>query len=68
MPVYKNIPVDEETHEMVIVLCEAHELPKRSKGAMVRRLVKAEYLRLKALKLLPKKEGEKANKDLPKAE
>lgn len=44
---YKTIPVDQETYEMIEALCQAYEMGKRSKGAMVRRLVKREYELLK---------------------
>jgi hypothetical protein len=62
---YKNIPVDDETYEWVQELCEAYEMGKRSQGAMVRKLAKAEREKLMAVKLLPvksvaaKKMGEK---------
>ena len=67
-PKYKNIPVDEETDEKVAVLCEAYEFPKRSKGALIRKLVNAEYEKLKALKLLPGGKGRKAVRELPTGE
>lgn len=51
---YKNIPVDDETYEWVLELCEAYEMGKRSQGAMVRKLAKAEHEKLAAVKLLPK--------------
>ena len=73
MPVYKNIPVDEETHEMLIVLCEMNN---RKQGAQVKELVKADLLRLKALKMLPRNalevlsrwDGKKTVQELPKGE
>ena len=61
MPVYKNIPVDEETHNLLMELCQAYELGKRSQGVMVRKLVKAEHEKLDKAKLLPK-EGKKSEK------
>lgn len=67
---YKMIPVDEDTYNMVVALCEAYEMPKKSQGAMVRKLAKAETEKLAAVKLLPstKGKGSKGGKDLPKAE
>ncbi len=53
MAEYKNIPVDLETHEMLIALCEAFEFGKRGQGAMVKKLVKAEYSKWADVKLLP---------------
>jgi hypothetical protein len=49
---YVNIPVDEETKAMVVALCEAYGLPKRGQGAMVKKLVKADYEKLRAVKLV----------------
>lgn len=63
MPVYKNIPVDEETHDRLVALCQAYELGQRGKGALVRKLVKAEYDKLDKAKLLPK-EGKKTEKQV----
>lgn len=65
---YKNIPVDEETYTKLIALCEAYEMPKRSQGAMVSKLVKAEHEKLAQVKLLPKVKSKKPASDLPKAE
>lgn len=65
MPEYKNIPVDEETRDMLIVLCEVNN---RKQGAQVKELVKAEFLRLKALKLLPEGGEKKSMRDLPTGE
>ncbi len=50
---YKTIPVDEETYARVMTLCKAFEMGERGKGALVRKLVKAEYEKLAAVKLLP---------------
>ena len=50
---YKMIPVDEETYRKVIVLCKAYEMGERSQGALVRKLVNAEYVKLAEVKLLP---------------
>lgn len=60
MPEYKNIPVDEETYQMLIALCEAYE---RKQGAQVKALVKVEYEKLDKVKLLPK--SKKAVRELP---
>jgi hypothetical protein len=49
---YKTIPVDEETYDMVQQLCEAYEMGKRSQGAIVKKLVKADYQKLKSVKLI----------------
>lgn len=57
MPEYKNIPVDEETYDMLIKLCDAYE---RKQGAQVKAMVKVEYEKLDKAKLLPKGEGKKA--------
>lgn len=53
MPDYKMIPVDKDTDHMIVALCEAYEFGKRAKGAMVKKLVKAEFEKLAAVKLLP---------------
>lgn len=55
---YKTIPVDEETYRKVIVLCKAYEMGERSQGALVRKLVNAEYVKLAEVKLLPADEPE----------
>lgn len=57
---YKNIPVDEETHQMILILCEAYDMGRRAQGAMVRKLAKAEIEKLDKTKLLPRGEGRKA--------
>ncbi len=54
---YKKIPVDQETYDMLLVLCEANE---RKQGAQVKALVKAEYEKLEKSKLLPKGESKKS--------
>ena len=63
MAEYKNIPIDLETHDMLMALCDAYEFGKRGQGAMVRKLVKAEHEKLAAVKLIPtrKPKGEKAD-------
>jgi hypothetical protein len=38
MAVYKNIPVDQETYDMLVVLCEVHE---RKQGAQVKAMANA---------------------------
>lgn len=50
---YKTIPVDGETARKLLQLCEAYEMGKRAQGAMVRKLVNAEWEKLAAVKLLP---------------
>ncbi len=49
---YKTIPVDEETYEMVQKLCVAYEMGKRGQGAMVKKVVKAEYQKLAQVKFV----------------
>ena len=62
---YKNIPVDQETYEMLAALCEAYE---RKQGAQVKALVKVEYEKLAVVKLIGKiGEPEAAKKQLAKA-
>ncbi len=56
MPEYKNIPVDEETYQMLLVLCEVND---RKQGAQVKALVKVEYERLEKADWLPKGEEKK---------
>lgn len=51
---YKMIPVEWEVYEKILDLCKAYEMPKRSQGALVGKLVNQEHTKLKALKLLPK--------------
>lgn len=41
---YINIPVDEETYQMLLVLCAAND---RKQGAQVKQLVKVDYEKLK---------------------
>jgi len=52
---YKNIPVDEETYNRILELCDAYDLGKRAQGTLVRKLVKADYEKLAAVKLVGKK-------------
>lgn len=61
---YTNIPVDEETAEMLETLCAAYG---RKKGAQVKQMVKAEIEKLQQVKkmvaeVLPKIEARKAAK------
>ncbi len=56
MPDYKNIPVDTETYQMLLVLCDVYD---RKQGAQVKSLVKADYERLEKADLLPKGETKK---------
>ncbi len=50
---YKTIPVDEETKKRIIALCKAYEMSgQRGQGAMVTKLVNAEYNKLAAVKLV----------------
>ena len=45
-PRYKMIPVDFETYQDVMHLCEVRGLNRRSQGALVKSLVKAELGRV----------------------
>lgn len=49
---YKTIPVDGETARKIAQLCEAYEMGKRAQGAMVRKLINAEWEKLAAVKLI----------------
>lgn len=60
MPVYKTIPVDLETYNMLLAICDVHE---RGQGAQVKVWVKAEYEKLDKAKLLPKGKREPAKVD-----
>lgn len=71
MPDYRMIPVDEDTDQMIVALCEAYEFGKRAKGAMVRKLVRAEYEKLAVVKLVPVRNtltNKAKSKTAPKAE
>lgn len=64
MAKYKNIPVDEETAEMLKILCAAYG---RKQGAQVKQMVQAEVEKLNKVKemvaqVLPKIEARKAKK------
>ena len=59
-PKYKNIPVELDTYDMVVVLCELHDMSKRSQGALVRKLAKAEYEVFEKLEKVPSWEVKKA--------
>ena len=56
---YKTVPVDEETHEKIQTLCQALDMGKRGQGALVRRLVNAEFEKWSEVKLLPKNDNNK---------
>ena len=43
---YRTVPVDLETHRMILALCDAYDMGLRAQGALVRRLIKAEYHQL----------------------
>lgn len=47
-PRYKTLPVDYQTYQGVLRLCEARGLNKRSQGIVVRQLVMAELAKLPA--------------------
>ena len=49
---YKTLPVDEETYQKVQILCTTYDMGKRSQGALIRKLVNAEYEKLATAKLL----------------
>jgi hypothetical protein len=49
---YNNIPVDDETLEMVQALCQAYEMGERAQGALVKKVVRAEYRKLETTKLI----------------
>lgn len=49
---YKMIPVDKETYNRIVALCDAYDLGKRAQGLLVRKLVKADYEKLAAVKLV----------------
>jgi hypothetical protein len=66
---YKNIPVDEETYEMLVTLCTAYG---RKQGAQVKQMVKVEFDRLQQAKaivaeVLPKIRERKAKAAQPVA-
>ena len=49
---YKTIPVSVETKARILALCAAYRMSKRAQGALVGKLVDAEYEKLAALKLV----------------
>lgn len=51
-PTYKTVPLDEQTHERLMTLCDAYGLGRRSQGAFVRRLIDEEWRKLEKVKLL----------------
>jgi hypothetical protein len=51
---YETIPVDTETKQLVLAMCAALGMPRRSQGALVKNVVKAEYEKMVATgKILP---------------
>jgi len=40
---YKMIPVDQQTHERLMALCNVYGFGQRGQGAMVRKLVNSEF-------------------------
>jgi hypothetical protein len=48
---YKMVPIDSETHEKLLALCDAFRLGQRGQGAMVRRLIEQEYEKWAQVKL-----------------
>jgi hypothetical protein len=42
-PRYKMIPVDQQTHERLMALCNVYGFGQRGQGAMVRKLVNSEF-------------------------
>ena len=63
MPEYKTIPVDEETYQLLVELCQAYE---RKQGAQVKVLVKTEHAKLAAVKLRPKTRARNKNMSVTK--
>jgi hypothetical protein len=54
--IYKNIPVDEETYQLLIKICERYG---RKQGAQMKQLLKAEWERIeRADQLPPRNTGE----------
>ena len=43
---YKTVPLDQETHQRLLLLCDAYGMGKRSQGAFVSRLINQEYRKL----------------------
>lgn len=48
---YKTIPVDLKTHQKLVYIRDFLQLGKRAHGAIVRRLINAEYQKIKELSL-----------------
>jgi len=40
---YEMIPVDAETKRLVLAMCAALGMPRRSQGALIKRIVTTEY-------------------------
>jgi len=53
---YKTVPLDVETHEQLLALCEHFGFGKRGQGAMVRKLVKPAYEFMLQEQSLPKQD------------
>jgi hypothetical protein len=49
MAKYKNIPVDEETSEMLTALCQAYD---RKQGAQVKQMVRVEFEKLQQVQAM----------------
>jgi len=49
--IYKTVPLDAETHQRLLLLCDAYGMGKRSQGAFVSRLINQEYRKLTDVKL-----------------
>ncbi len=54
---YKMIPVDTQTYNRILELCDAYDMGKRAQGTLVRKLVKADYEKWAAVKLAGKVES-----------
>jgi hypothetical protein len=50
-PTYKTVPLDEETHQRLLALCNAYGMGRRSQGALMTRLINQEYRKLTDVKL-----------------
>ena len=55
---YKNIPVDEETYQLLIKMCERYG---RKQGAQMKELLKAEWVRINHADELPPRNTEEPN-------
>ncbi|PKN91075.1 MAG: hypothetical protein CVU44_20890 [Chloroflexi bacterium HGW-Chloroflexi-6] len=43
---YQTVPVDLETHAMIMAMCEHYVMGKRAQGALVKRVIKPEFEKL----------------------